>query len=97
MLPALPAVAAAAAGLMTALGNTVLHLQLAPAPTVHLLTSAKGPEGQVTAGLLPMLQATAARAVEAPGARPHTQRLTSSWAAVEIVAADALLMLTSGL
>ena len=60
---------------MTALGNTVLHLQLVPAPTVHLLTPAKGPEGQVTAELLSMLQATAALAVEAPGARPHTQRV----------------------
>ena len=85
MLPALPAVAAAAAGLMTALGSTALHLQPVPAPTVHLVTPAKGLEGQVTEGLLSMLQATAALAVEAPGARPHMQRLMSSWGAVKLL------------
>ncbi len=82
---------------MAAPGSTVLHLQLVPAPTVHLVTPAKDPEGQVTEELPPMLQATAGLAVEAPGVRPHTQRLMSSWAAVEVVAAGALLMLTSGL
>ena len=61
------------------------------------MTPAKDLEGQVTEGLLPMLQATAALAMEAPGARPHTQRLMSSWPAVEVVGADAQLMLASDL